>query len=71
MFAAESTTAALEAGWFLEHAWLIPVIPGSAFARIFMFGKRLPMLGAEFGIGSCASTTSRAPARARTRSPPG
>jgi NADH-quinone oxidoreductase subunit L len=55
MFAAESTTAALEAGWFLEHAWLIPVVPGVAFALIILFGKRMPMKGAEFGIASMAA----------------
>ena len=33
------------AGWFLENAWLIPVIPGIAFAVIILFGKRLPMAG--------------------------
>jgi NADH-quinone oxidoreductase subunit L len=47
------------AGWFLEHAWLIPLIPGVAFAVIILFGhfevdgKRvLPWSGAEIGIAS-------------------
>ena len=31
--------AAEAAGWFLEHAWLIPLIPGVAFAVIILFGK--------------------------------
>jgi NADH-quinone oxidoreductase subunit L len=36
--------------WFLEHAWLIPVIPAVAFFIIILFGKRLPMKGSEIGI---------------------
>jgi NADH-quinone oxidoreductase subunit L len=40
------------AGWFLEHAWLIPVIPAVAFAVILLFGKKLPMKGSEVGIAS-------------------
>ncbi len=49
MFAAES------AGWFLEHAWLIPVIPSIAFALIIGFGKKLGRPvghGAYIGIAS-------------------
>ncbi len=48
MFAAE----ALKSGWFLEHAWLIPLIPGIGFAVILLFGKKLPYKGAEVGIGT-------------------
>jgi NADH-quinone oxidoreductase subunit L len=51
--------AAESAGWFLEHAWLIPLIPGVAFAVIILFGKFevngkrvLPLAGAEVGLGS-------------------
>ncbi len=50
LFAAEggegtATGAAAEAvahtsGWFLEHAWLIPVGPLVAFFLIIFFGKR-------------------------------
>ncbi len=29
-------------GWFLEHAYLIPLIPAIAFALIIAFGKRIP-----------------------------
>jgi NADH-quinone oxidoreductase subunit L len=50
------------AGWFLEHAWLIPLIPGVAFAVIILFGKFeingrrvLPLAGAEVGIASMAA----------------
>ena len=39
----ELVAAELPAAWFLEHAWLIPVIPGVAFALIILIGKRLPM----------------------------
>ena len=42
-------------GWFLENAWLIPVIPGVAFFVIILFGKRLPMKGSEVGIASMAA----------------
>ena len=40
----------IAAGWFLENAWLIPVIPGIAFALIILIGKRLPMQGSELGV---------------------
>ena len=39
-------------GWFLENAWLIPVIPGIAFALILLVGKRMPRGGSEIGIVS-------------------
>jgi NADH-quinone oxidoreductase subunit L len=44
------------AGWFLEHAWLIPVIPAIAFAVIIGFGKKLPMKGSEVGIVSMVAS---------------
>ena len=50
--AEDGAHAAEAAGWFLEHAWLIPVIPAVAFALIILFGKRLPMKGSEIGIAS-------------------
>ena len=49
MFAHET---AASAGWFLDNAFLIPVIPAVAFAIIILFGKRLPMKGSEVGIVS-------------------
>jgi len=49
MFAAET---ALPTGWFLEHAYLIPVIPAVAFFLIIFFGKKMPRKGSEFGIAS-------------------
>jgi NADH-quinone oxidoreductase subunit L len=48
---------ALSSGWFLENAWLIPVIPGAAFFLIILFGKRMPMQGSELGIASMAAAT--------------
>ena len=50
MFAASEVAEAaveLSSGWFLEHAWLIPIIPVIGFAIIILFGKRLPMKGSE------------------------
>jgi NADH-quinone oxidoreductase subunit L len=47
----------LTTGWFLENAWLIPLIPGVAFALILLVGKRLPMKGAELGVGSMLAAT--------------
>ncbi len=47
--AAEATHAA---GWFLTHAWLIPLIPAIAFFVIILFGKRMRFHGAEVGIAS-------------------
>ena len=42
--------------WFLENAWLIPVIPAVAFFVILFFGKRLPMKGSEVGLLSMLSS---------------
>ena len=43
-------------GWFLDNAWLIPIIPGVAFALIILIGKRLPMQGSELGVASMAAS---------------
>jgi len=48
----EHATATEAAGWFLEHAWLIPLIPAVAFFLIIFFGKRMPKGGSEIGIAS-------------------
>ena len=46
LLAAETEVLApLASGWFLDNAWLIPVIPAIAFALIILIGKRLPMKG--------------------------
>ncbi|MEI7546606.1 MAG: NADH-quinone oxidoreductase subunit L, partial [Actinomycetota bacterium] len=52
MLLAHETEAAGQAaaGWFLEHAWLIPLIPAIAFFLIILFGKRMPRGGSEIGI---------------------
>ena len=49
-------TAVASTGWFLENAWLIPLIPGVAFALIILIGKRLPMKGSELGVASMAAS---------------
>jgi NADH-quinone oxidoreductase subunit L len=54
MLAADA--AELSSGWFLENAWLIALIPAIAFGVIIGFGKKLPMKGAEVGIGSMAAS---------------
>ena len=46
----------LSSGWFLEHAWLIPVVPAIAFFIIILFGKKLPMKGSEIGLLSMLSS---------------
>ncbi len=38
--------------WFLENAWLIPLIPAVSFVAILAFGKRLGAKAAWIGIGS-------------------
>jgi NADH-quinone oxidoreductase subunit L len=51
LFASKSEVLApLVSGWFLEHAWLIPIVPIIAFALIILFGKRMPMKGSELGV---------------------
>ena len=56
MLAEETEAAVHAAGWFLEHAWLIPVIPAVAFFLIIGFGKRLPRGGSEIGIASMVAS---------------
>lgn len=50
--ATETAEVILTSGWFLEHAYIIPLIPAFAFFLILFFGKRMPMKGSEFGIAS-------------------
>ncbi|MEI8238973.1 MAG: NADH-quinone oxidoreductase subunit L, partial [Actinomycetota bacterium] len=54
MLASEMATVA--AGWFLTHAWLIPVIPAVAFFGIIFFGKKMPRGGSELGIASMVAS---------------
>jgi NADH-quinone oxidoreductase subunit L len=41
-----------DANWFLENAWLIPLLPAISFVLILFFGKRMPKKGAEIGIAA-------------------
>ncbi|MBU6202194.1 MAG: NADH-quinone oxidoreductase subunit L, partial [Acidobacteria bacterium] len=50
VLAASETANLLESGWFLEHAWLAPVVPAVGFALIILFGRRMPRKGSEIGI---------------------
>ncbi len=50
MLAASETLNPLSSGWFLEHAWLIPIVPAIGFAIIILFGKQLPKKGSEVGV---------------------
>ena len=52
----ETSNAVDAAGWFLTHAWLIPVIPAVAFLLIIFFGKRMPRGGSEFGIAAMGAS---------------
>ena len=38
------------ANWFLDNAWLVPLLPGLSFAAILFFGKRMPRRGSELGL---------------------
>ena len=49
-----AAAAELSSGWFLENAWLMGLVPVIGFALIILFGKRLPMKGAEIGLASMA-----------------
>ncbi|MGQ0826165.1 MAG: NADH-quinone oxidoreductase subunit L [Actinomycetota bacterium] len=42
--------------WFLENAWLIPLIPAVSFVLILVFGKRMPRHGSEIGIGAVGAS---------------
>ena len=48
---------ALPTGFFLDYAWLIPLVPAIGFALIIGFGKKLPYRGSEIGIASMAIST--------------
>ena len=36
--------------FFLDHAWLVPLIPAVSFVVILLFGKKFPKRGSEVGI---------------------
>ncbi len=44
------------AGFFLDFAWLIPLLPALSFVGILLFGKRLPRRGSELGIVAVAAS---------------
>ncbi|MEQ8843098.1 MAG: NADH-quinone oxidoreductase subunit L [Acidimicrobiales bacterium] len=48
----EVSSVTNDANWFLEHAWIIPLLPAVSFVLILFFGKRMPKKGAEFGIAA-------------------
>jgi NADH-quinone oxidoreductase subunit L len=50
VLAASETANLLKSGWFLEHAWLAPVVPAVGFALIILVGRRMPRKGSEIGI---------------------
>ena len=60
--AAAEETAALgpssvdSAGFFLDYAWLVPLLPALSFAGILAFGKRLPRKGSELGIAAVSGS---------------
>ena len=38
--------------FFLDHAWLVPLIPALSFVVILFFGKRFPKGGSEVGVAA-------------------
>ena len=58
-FAAD-TFSALTGGWFLDNAWLLPVVPTIGFFVIILFGRRLPGKGSEIGILSMVASLALA-----------
>jgi len=42
--------------FFLENAWLVPLIPAVSFVLILAFGKRLPKKGSEIGIAGVGAS---------------
>src|SRR3954468_2130199 len=42
--------------FFLDQAWLIPLIPALSFVVILLFGKRMPRHGSEIGVLAVGSS---------------
>jgi NADH-quinone oxidoreductase subunit L len=42
--------------WFLENAWLVPLIPAACFLIILLFGKHVPTKGSGIGIAGVATS---------------
>ena len=47
-----SSSVTDSANWFLEYAWLVPLLPALSFVGILFFGKRMRYKGAELGIAA-------------------
>ena len=45
----------MKAFWFLDHAWLIPLIPAISYFVILLFGKRFGERAAWIGLASIAA----------------
>ena len=48
--------AAAAANWFVQHAWLIPMLPFVSGALTLFFGKRTPGKGPVYGIAAVFAT---------------
>ncbi len=44
------------AGFFLDHAWVVPLLPALSFLAILFFGKRMPRKGSELGIAAVGAS---------------
>ena len=51
--------------FFLDHAWLVPLIPAVSFVVILLFGKRMPRQGSEVGIAAVGASFVLVVRRAR------
>ena len=40
----------------LDYAWIIPALPAVSFLLILFFGKRMPLRGAEIGVGAVGAS---------------
>ncbi len=56
VLAASEVLSPLDGGWFLDNAWLAPLVPTVGFFLIVFFGKRLPKKGSEIGVLSLAAS---------------
>ncbi|NBO05731.1 MAG: hypothetical protein EBV17_01670, partial [Actinobacteria bacterium] len=56
LLAASEVLSPLDGGWFLDNAWLAPVVPTIGFFLIVLFGKKLPKKGSEIGVLSLAAS---------------
>jgi NADH-quinone oxidoreductase subunit L len=40
----------------LDYVWIIPALPAAAFFLVLFFGKKMPLRGAEIGIGAVGTS---------------